>query len=459
MSVSYNPPIVTSGMVLCLDVGNTKSYPGSGATWTDLSPYGNNCTLVSSPTYDSANGGSLLYNGSTQYANFTASNLTTTATVEMWAKLGASYSGKMIMGWKDYDIWCNGGTIGYNTANGDVYGLPSATVTTLGCASNWKHYVFEFRSDVSYTNNKIYINGIMQSLSQQYGSETVANRSFNSGVGRVAYWTSSGGGAYLMPMNCSIFKVYNRSLTVAEIFRNFNASCGRYAIPSATTISPLTLSPAIWLDASDTSTLYQYNGGPLATPEGTVGYWLDKSGNNYHATQSTTTYRPILKSNAYNGQSYLLFDGVDDCIDSSGPNISQPFTFFVVGQSTDTGTSVRQFFDGITGARSFFGKTGADLMRYWSSTHIYSTETTGKLMHYYSGVVNGASTIIYKDALSYITGNPGANGLGGMRVGGQSSPTAEPWKGPICELLFFPGVMSDINRNNIQTYLAVKWGL
>ena len=154
-----------------------------------------------------------------------------------------------------------------------------------------------------------------------------------------------------------------------------------------------------------------------------------------------------------------LFDGVNDCIDSSGPGISQPFTFFVVGQSTDTGTSVRQFFDGITGARSFFGKTGADLMRYWSSTHIYSTTTTGRLMHYYSGVVNGASTVIYKDAVSYITGNPGANGLGGVRVGGQTSPTAEPWLGPVCELLFFPGAMSDADRYKIQTYLAIKWNL
>jgi len=106
VSVIYNPPIVTNGMALCLDAANAKSYSGSGATWTDLSGYGNNGTLVNGPTFDSANGGSLVFNGSTQYADFTASNLTTTATIEIWAKLGAGFSGKMIMGWNNYDIYC-----------------------------------------------------------------------------------------------------------------------------------------------------------------------------------------------------------------------------------------------------------------------------------------------------------------------------------------------------------------
>ena len=40
MAVGYNPRIVTDGLVLALDAGNTKSYSGSGATWTDLSGNG-----------------------------------------------------------------------------------------------------------------------------------------------------------------------------------------------------------------------------------------------------------------------------------------------------------------------------------------------------------------------------------------------------------------------------------
>jgi len=51
MAVGYNPRIVTDGLVLALDAGNTKSYPGSGTSWTDLSGNGRNATVNGSPTF------------------------------------------------------------------------------------------------------------------------------------------------------------------------------------------------------------------------------------------------------------------------------------------------------------------------------------------------------------------------------------------------------------------------
>ena len=71
MGLGHSPSVVTSGLVLALDAGNTKSYPGSGATWTDLSGNGNTGTLQNSPTYSSANSGYFTLNGSTQYATGT----------------------------------------------------------------------------------------------------------------------------------------------------------------------------------------------------------------------------------------------------------------------------------------------------------------------------------------------------------------------------------------------------
>jgi len=46
LALSHSPSIITNGLVLCLDAANSKSYPGSGTTWTDLSGNGNNGTLV-----------------------------------------------------------------------------------------------------------------------------------------------------------------------------------------------------------------------------------------------------------------------------------------------------------------------------------------------------------------------------------------------------------------------------
>jgi hypothetical protein len=220
--------VVQSGLVLNLDAGASTSYPGSGTTWTDLSGNGNNVTLVNGVGYNNGNGGSLSFDGSNDYADFFAPSLGTTTTVEMWVNLGAAYSSKMFFGWQTYDVYCSAGALGYNTANGDVYGISVTTVSSLGLVNNWKHYVFEMRSDVSYTNNKIYINTISQSLSQQQNSENAVNRNFNSGNGRISGWRY--GFEYEMPMNCSSFRVYNRALTLSEIQQNFNATRGRFGI-------------------------------------------------------------------------------------------------------------------------------------------------------------------------------------------------------------------------------------
>jgi hypothetical protein len=65
MASTTGPHNITDGLVLALDAGNIKSYPGSGTSWVDLSNNGNNATLVNTPTHSDGN---LTFNGSTQYA-------------------------------------------------------------------------------------------------------------------------------------------------------------------------------------------------------------------------------------------------------------------------------------------------------------------------------------------------------------------------------------------------------
>jgi hypothetical protein len=78
----------------------------------------------------------------------------------------------------------------------------------------------------------------------------------------------------------------------------------------ASTISvPLTISGlALWLDASDASTLFQAHTGttPAVADNDVVGYWGDKSGNGKHVTQSTAAYKPVLKLNIQNGKPAIL---------------------------------------------------------------------------------------------------------------------------------------------------------
>lgn len=216
--------IVTNGLVLNLDAGYTASMPKGNSTWYDLVRT-NNASLVSGTSYSTEKGGTLTFDGSDDIVTFSAPNLSGVATVEMWCKITSGYDGKMFVGWMYYDVYCAAGTIGYNTGNGDVYGISKATVDSLRIVDEWAHFVFEFRSDVSYTENKIYINGVKQNLSQQMSSESAGNRGFNGGNGRIASW---GGGGYNMPMTLGSFRVYNRSLEASEVLKNYNAQKGRY---------------------------------------------------------------------------------------------------------------------------------------------------------------------------------------------------------------------------------------
>ena len=70
MGTSYNPAIVTDGLVLCLDAANARSYPGTGATWTDRSANGYVGTLQNTPQFYNNNGGYFTFNGADESTNF-----------------------------------------------------------------------------------------------------------------------------------------------------------------------------------------------------------------------------------------------------------------------------------------------------------------------------------------------------------------------------------------------------
>jgi len=72
-----------------------------------------------------------------------------------------------------------------------------------------------------------------------------------------------------------------------------------------TSWNPTMMQAALWLDASDAST--------LSTTSGVVDQWSDKSGNGRHAT-GTGSARPAVTANALNGQSVITFDGTDDAL-------------------------------------------------------------------------------------------------------------------------------------------------
>lgn len=300
-----------SGLVLHLDAGNPLSYGGSGTTWNDLSGNGSHVTLTST-AFSLANGGSIVFNGTSSYANFNANiGTTNVVTVEMWVKTNV-LNGGMYFGFNAYDVWTNNGNIGYNTAGGDQYGFSSSQVNLLGIESNWKHLVFVMYAG-SNTNNKMYVNGTSQSLSQLAGVFGSANAEFNSGQGKISGWRYPGQTlSFLMNMNVASFKVYNRELTQQEINNNFITTSTRfYGVKDG--LTPQTAS----------TSAYQIKQDYPASTDGF--YWIKNaninSGNPFKIYADMTTdgggWTLLVKNSSYVGWNYN---------NSTALNISNPFT-------------------------------------------------------------------------------------------------------------------------------------
>jgi hypothetical protein len=313
-----------SGLVLHLDAANPTSYSGSGTTWNDLSGNGSNVTLTST-SFSSANGGSILFNGTTSYADFTANvGSTNVVTVEMWVKTNSLTSPiGMYFGFGLYDAWTSGGNIGYNTSGGDLYGVPSAQVDNLGIVGGWRHLVFVMNTS-SKTNNKIYVNGEAQTMSQVYGTFGSVNSNFNSGNGRISSWRNDLN--WRMNMNVANFKVYNRELTPQEISNNFNANKSRF-YAEKDGLSPGTASSSAYQIKQD-------------YPSSTDGfYWIKNASINGGApfriyadmTTAGGGWTLILKNSSYGGwtlanaidlNAQIPFTKNEDITNSSTPNYS-----------------------------------------------------------------------------------------------------------------------------------------
>jgi hypothetical protein len=211
MGINYNPRTVTDGLVLALDAANSKSYPGSGTTWTDLSGRGNTGTLTNGPTYSSANGGSLSFDGVDDYVNCGTPSISVgKITVNTWVKINAGSLFQHIVD-SSSNSW-HLAILSDNRPyfwNGSVY-HQSAPILTVG---QW--YML---TGVQGTTLDIYINGVLgQSIATDVSVTTnTVNLGRFQGYGRQ------------LNGNIAQVSIYNRALTATEIQQNFNALRSRY---------------------------------------------------------------------------------------------------------------------------------------------------------------------------------------------------------------------------------------
>ena len=232
MGLYYNPTIITDGLVVALDAANTKSYPGSGTTWTDLSGNGNTGTLTNGPTFNSSNQGSIVFDGTNDYV--IASNSSTfnnnIGTVEFMIYINSFSNADWVVygiGSGAYAQWY----IRYFSSSLDFavagigktasYSFTGATLSSYFPTGSWRHVVMSY--DCTAGNGSIYVNGSL-AASMTIGSNTNAS------------WTPAslyvGGYSWDGYSNTrfAFVRIYNFALVASQITQNFNASRGRFGL-------------------------------------------------------------------------------------------------------------------------------------------------------------------------------------------------------------------------------------
>ena len=229
MAISYNSTIVTSGLVLCVDAGNPRSYSGTGTQWNDATSSGFNFTLINSPAYSSSNLGFLTFDGVNEIATsgYNTALDTQTPTVEVWVKTNATSQNGF---WFEkgsvntqYSLFQEGTNIQWRQRLADTT-LTNLSTTTASFmnTSGWFQVVGTYTSG----SRILYINGVQVNSDGQGGA--LATNSSGMSIG--AYGGNSGSNSYWYNGALSICRVYNRALSAAEVLQNFNATRGRYGL-------------------------------------------------------------------------------------------------------------------------------------------------------------------------------------------------------------------------------------
>jgi hypothetical protein len=229
------PYIVMDGLVLNLDAGITQSYLGSGTTWTDVNGLGpkNNGTLTNGPTFNSGNGGSIVFDGVDDYVDLGSNSLINTNlefTIDFWVNMTtmpSSITAPITVKSNSVDliilISSRSSYEGITIGAGSVWSPGKTNTSSNFFINNWVNVVITYNGNGSETlgNFNVYENN--------------TNKTLNIGVGGLISSSTTTKIGFINSGNqldgkIATFKVYNKKLSQTEITQNYNAQKGRFGL-------------------------------------------------------------------------------------------------------------------------------------------------------------------------------------------------------------------------------------
>ena len=225
MAFHRGPHIATDGLVLALDAASTRSYPGSGTTWSDLSGTGNDMTAYGTPSITTL-GGSTCFDFNSDGDRFTGSISglpTETITLEAWIYPAAS---EVTTGDRGTIILLSGGSgcyMSWNKSNRELSNywynknLQGYHEAGPSCdRSRWHHWASVWTS----SDLRQFVNGDKYTVNGISGTTTQNNSII---IGRQNSSRQFSGGI-------AVIRIYNRALTDNEVLQNYNATKGRFGL-------------------------------------------------------------------------------------------------------------------------------------------------------------------------------------------------------------------------------------
>lgn len=246
-------------------------------------------------------------------------------------------------------------------------------------------------------------------------------------------------------------------------------------------VNPLFYSPALWLDFSDATKLFDATSGGSTPTAGTgIARVEDKSGNARHFTQSTSGNRPTYQTGVYNGHSIARFDGTNDRLSLGSSNLFRNIsggtiyavrfwngsptifrTVFSIGTTAATRASITA--GSVSGKSNTGGRRlDADSYASISSTNNVSTSvleldtavfdyTNSDLYLYRNGSLEASNT-------SFQTGGNTSNTAAFTSMIGSGVGGVDFFLGDIAEILVYHTAHDATTRQRIRNYLRYKWG-
>ena len=232
--------------------------------------------------------------------------------------------------------------------------------------------------------------------------------------------------------------------------------------------TPLQLSNcALWLDGSD-----PFGTGKIPPNRSTIARWTDKSSN---AVAFSTSGAPTFSTGVYNNNGLIVFNGSTMLVNSSFNYFLPTRTLFVVAQQTvynNNNCGILSFAAGtsndatlsntISYNTGYFGGSGFQIVSQFPGLFFnYTPVKTLTPLAVYSDTNSGQQEYAYVNGQQqyFITYPTAAGNSTGLTIGCRVNDPARFFFGYIGEVVVYNYTLSVAQRQQVEGYLAQKWGI